>query len=155
MHDQQGDGASAACSLCAMALQVCSMEHQVLKLFVKGLPGLLTRHAIAFFPSGQHLWRGPALADQCVQSMPEASHTKWHLAQTSWFLESVILTPCVSGSLANGLATLPLKQLCTQQRQIGSAASTAQTRRPMALACCTPRCAAHPANALTAQRKRQ
>jgi len=69
------------------------MQHVRLRTGVDGLDALLARY-------GQVRQRSVALidglsAEDCqVQSMPDVSPAKWHLAHTSWFFETFVLSVC-------------------------------------------------------------
>ncbi len=45
----------------------------------------------------EHLCRDLATEDFVVQSSPDVSPTKWHLAHTTWFWETFVLTPYAQG----------------------------------------------------------
>ncbi|HEU5208860.1 MAG TPA: ergothioneine biosynthesis protein EgtB [Longimicrobiales bacterium] len=51
----------------------------------------LARRYMAVRAFTEHLVEGLAPEDMVVQSMPDVSPTKWHLAHTSWFFERFVL----------------------------------------------------------------
>jgi len=59
--------------------------------------GELSRRYAAIRQHSLALSTSLSAEDQCIQSMPDASPTKWHLAHTSWFFEAVVLAPHAPG----------------------------------------------------------
>jgi ergothioneine biosynthesis protein EgtB len=49
-----------------------------------------------------------SVEDQGVQSMPDASPTKWHLAHSTWFFEALVLLPHLGGYRCFDERLLPL-----------------------------------------------
>jgi dimethylhistidine N-methyltransferase len=62
----------------------------------RGAVGLLARYR-AVRQGTEALTRALTPEDQQVQSMPDASPAKWHLAHTSWFFETFLLVPRLAG----------------------------------------------------------
>jgi ergothioneine biosynthesis protein EgtB len=57
----------------------------------------LAPHYLAVRRASEALCRPLAIEDYGLQTMPEASPPKWHLAHTSWFFETFLLTPYLPG----------------------------------------------------------
>ncbi len=61
-----------------------------------GASSLLARY-VAIRRTTEAITEGLTPEDMMIQSMPDASPTKWHLAHTSWFFETFILKPRLPG----------------------------------------------------------
>ncbi len=70
------------------------------------------------------LCRGLQPEDYVVQSMPDVSPTKWHLAHTRWFFETFVLKVWMRAlSIRSPAVRLPLQFLLQRRRRHASARS--------------------------------
>ena len=72
------------------------MTSQPARYAPDAMPTLLDRYA-AIRALTETLAAPLGPEDQCVQSMDDASPTKWHLGHTAWFFEALILVPFDAG----------------------------------------------------------
>ena len=59
--------------------------------------GALAARLLAVRRESERLAAGLTPEDQVVQSMPDCSPTKWHLAHVTWFFETFLLAPYLPG----------------------------------------------------------
>ncbi len=57
----------------------------------------LGEHYLEVRQTSMQLCSPLSIEDHNLQSMPDASPAKWHLAHTTWFFETFLLTPSLSG----------------------------------------------------------
>ena len=72
------------------------MSNKVTQAVQTGVPESVARF-LAVRGQTEQLAAPLSPEDQTVQSMPDASPTKWHLAHTTWFFETFVLRPHAPG----------------------------------------------------------
>lgn len=92
-------------------LLVCSGSNRIVRMSSTLTPTSRSTLAQRFAAVRQHtlsLVAPLSVEDMGLQSMPDASPVKWHLAHTAWFFESVVLLPHSVGYQAVNAQWLPL-----------------------------------------------
>ena len=84
--------------LCAIAQSPvsCGPDHRLTQMPPSPTPALGARY-LSVRRHSLDLAAPLSAEDQCVQAMPDASPTKWHLAHTTWFFETLVLGPHAPG----------------------------------------------------------